>query len=359
MRHGYRIINGASALAALPLATRKMPVDVWFGGARSGDGGGPLVKARILKQHFKDTPIGYSLLYLLSNALYLPDPVMAAIRARDIPIVLNQNGVFYPAWHPQGWEKENARIAGAYHRASHVFWQSDFCRRCANHFLGERDGPGEILPNAVDTKRFKPLIGEKRDRPFTMLLTGMIGPSTAYRLSSSLDGLAVARANGLDVLLHVAGFVDKAVQGNATQQIERLGLQNAVRFLGPYSGADAPAIYQSADGYLMTKHNDPCPNVVIEAMSSGLPILYSASGGVPELVGPDAGVGIPVEESFEKIIAPEAIAIAEGLERLIATREKLAVAARTRATNKFDLSKWIGRHQTVFEQLVRDGQVNQ
>ena len=54
-----------------------------------------------------------------------------------------------------------------------------------------------------------------------------------------------------------------------------------------------------ADLLLHTKYNDPCPTVVLEAMASGLPVVYSASGGVPELVGEEAGVGIPAPFDWE------------------------------------------------------------
>ena len=34
----------------------------------------------------------------------------------------------------------------------------------------------------------------------------------------------------------------------------------------------------------MLKYKDPCPSYLVEAMSCGLPILYSNSGGLPEIV---------------------------------------------------------------------------
>ena len=357
-RYAYRLGNGAATLAALPTAGRIAPVRVNYGGARTGDSGGPLVKARLLKQHFPETRFGFSLVYLLSNALYLPKPVIAAIRARDIPIVLNQNGVFYPAWYPHGWEAENTRMAIAYEGASHVFWQSEFCRRCADRFLGPRRAGGEVLYNAVDTDRFRPEPTANTSGAFRLLLTGKIGVSTAYRLASSIDVVALARRNGLNVVLTVAGAIALAVEGEARAQIDRLGLTGAVTFLGSYGGQQAPEIYRAADAYIMTKHNDPCPNVVIEAMAAGLPILYSASGGVPELVGPSAGVGLPVEESFDRVIVPAPLAIAEGLAELVAKRDDMATAARTRAVEKFGLEHWISRHGAVFEQLVKFGSVS-
>ena len=353
-RATYRLANGATTLACLALRSRSAQLKVFYGGARSGDGGGPLVKARLLKEHFPENRLGFSLLYLLSNALYLPDAVIAAVRARGVPIVLNQNGVFYSAWYPVGWERENARMAGAYQQASHVFWQSEFCRRCADRFMGSRSGPGEILFNATDTDWFAPAGQRPAGRPFVLLTTGKIGRSTAYRLHSSITGISAARRGGLDVVLHIAGAIDADVEAEAHARVAALGAESAVRFTGSYSRAEAPAIYRAADAYLMMKHNDPCPNVVIEAMASGLPVLYSASGGVPELVGSDAGIGLVVEESFERVVVPDSDAIANGIEKIIAGHAAMAAAARARAVEKFGLAAWIARHGAVFEKLVRN-----
>ena len=55
------------------------------------------------------------------------------------------------------------------------------------------------------------------------------------------------------------------------RSIRRLGLEDAVELLGPYTQAEAPALMRRADLLLHTKYNDPCPTVVLEAMASGLP----------------------------------------------------------------------------------------
>lgn len=353
IRGAYRAVTGAAALAALGTARRDGRVAVFYGGARAGSGGGPLVKVGLLQRAFPEHRTHFSLVYLLSNALYLPDQVLARLQAARVPIVVNQNGVFYPAWHPQGWERENARMGAALARASHIFFQSEFCRACAVRFLGADPKRGEILPNAVDTHVFLPRSSPREaDRPFRFLLTGKIGASTAYRLTSSIEGLAAARRGGLQVALLVAGGVDPPVEDEAHRLAGKLGVADAVTFGGPFGRGEAPAIYQSADAYLITKHNDPCPNVVLEALSSGLPVLYSASGGVPELVGGEAGVGLPVPATFEGNPVPSAQAIADGMARIIAGREAFAAAARARATERFDLARWLDRHRAVFTQLV-------
>jgi glycosyltransferase involved in cell wall biosynthesis len=351
LQSAYRLAVGAATLAALPFRTRGK-VAVFYGGARAGDLGGPLVKVKLLQQRFPQAFPGYSLIYMLSNAIYLPQLVIDRLTGSGVPIVLNQNGVFYKAWYPAGWQQENERMAGPHASASHVFYQSEFCRMCAHKFLGARSGASEILYNGVDTDRFTPAATRPAGRPFRFLVTGRISASTAHRLKSSVAGLATARKGGLDCALQVAGGIDDDVRTEITAEIDRLGITDYVSFTGAYPHAQGPAVYQSADAYLMTKHNDPCPNAVLEALAAGLPVLYSASGGVPELVGDDAGVGLPVEQTFEFSAVPEPHDIANGMAAIMSGRDAMAANARRRAVERFSLTNWYAKHEAVFHKLL-------
>ena len=115
---------------------------------------------------------------------------------------------------------------------------------------------------------------------------------------------------------------------------------------------EAPAIFRRADILLHTKYNDPCPAVVLEALASGLPVVYSASGGVPELVSADAGIGIPAELSWDKDLPPDPAAVARGVIDLSRELPERSRAARRRAVERFDVAPWVARHRTVFEQLT-------
>jgi glycosyltransferase involved in cell wall biosynthesis len=115
--------------------------------------------------------------------------------------------------------------------------------------------------------------------------------------------------------------------------------------------SEAPAVLQRAHLLLHTQYNDACPSLVVEAMACGLPIVHSQSGGTPELVGGEAGIGIAVERSFERPIAPDPEALADAVRVVARERTRFASAARRRALARFDIRPWLERHQQVFAAL--------
>lgn len=353
IRYCWESTLSLSTIASYPFTSKDVIPHVFYGGARAGNIGGPLVKIKRLQQFFPEHLLNYNLVYALSNAAYLSPFALRLLSKKNIPLVLNQNGVFYPGWYAGNWRGMNAQMAHSYHRADYVFWQSDFCRRAANKFLGHREGPGETLFNAVDTSLFMPGKNRRSSEIFTFLLTGNINKHLSYRVESSLLGLKVARDNGLDARINIAGILSKEVLDISHALIKKLGLSKSVIFIGPYTQQNAPEIYQSADAYIMTKYLDPCPNTVLEAMSCGLPVLYSNSGGISELVGDAAGVGLTVPEVWESAIyVPSKEAIAEGMILVSQRHVAMKTEARRRAVEMFDIAQWIEKHEEVFRKLL-------
>jgi glycosyltransferase involved in cell wall biosynthesis len=322
---------------------------------RSDQAVGGIVKLQALEQVFPNSPRRFNLLYLVSSRLpEMPVKLARASLAKGAALVVNQNGVAYPAWHGDGWERTNAPMAALLPMASHVFYQSQFCKDTADRFLGVQPERWEILHNAVDTERFVPAAARPA-RPLTLLLGGT--QYAQYRVDAAMRALAVLRRSVPDGRLLVAGVLRwptaRTPRADAALLARELGIESAVEFLGPYAQADAVRLYQRADILLHSKYNDPCPTVVIEALSCGLPVVYSASGGVPELVGTEAGVGVPAEQRWDRDIPPDADALAEGVLRVWRELPRFSSVARRRVVPRFDVRPWLARHAEVFERLTR------
>jgi glycosyltransferase involved in cell wall biosynthesis len=308
------------------------------------------VKLSLLDEEFPNSPRDFNVLYLGSSAMPLEAARLVELaRRRGAAFVWNQNGVAYRGWYGDGWRLVNEPRARLLHNADHVFYQSSFCKIAADTFYGERAGAWEVLHNPVDTRRFVP--GEPDPRPLTLLLGG--NQYQRYRLEAALDALALIRTERRDARLLVAGALSFALDAVAETAalVRRLGLDDAVDLLGPYTQAQAPTLTRRADLLLHTKYNDPCPTVVLEAMACGLPVVYSASGGTPELVGEEAGVGVAAPLDWDCDHPPAAGQLAEAVLAVAERLPDFAAAARERSL-RFDRRRWIDRHKAVFTELI-------
>ena len=316
---------------------------------------GGIVKFQRLAAVFPNEPRRFDVVYLGSSSIP-PDlrPLLWLARRRGAAIVWNQNGVAYPGWAGPRWERLNRPRALALHAADHVFFQSEFCRASSDRFLGPPDAPSEILYNAVDTTLFSPGPGGG-DRPLTLLLAG--SQYHWYRVEVALRALAAVRRERPRARLLVTGSLWTVERGESEGDVRRLvrelGLDDGVELVGPYSQRDAPELMRRADVLLHTKYNDPCPNVVIEALACGLPVAYSASGGVPELVGDNAGIGVPAPLDFDRDHPPAPGELADAVLAVAESLPERAAAARARAVERFDLAPWVERHRQVFAELAR------
>ncbi len=327
---------------------RNSEVKVFFGGAYSGDFGGPLVKVKRLKEFFPENYFNFNIVYCLSNSPYLSEKSLKTIKKRNIPIILNQNGVYFKGWHGKNWEEKNRKLRYAYLAADYIFWQSEFCKKSAEKFLGSREDFGEVLYNAVDLNRFAPNL-VKNNSDFTFLVAGKFDIKSNYRLTGAIEAFSLLQKRNRDTRLKISGFIEKQLIEKATYLITELGLTGRVSFSGTYSQEKAPEIFNSADALLMLKYMDASPNVVIEAMACGLPIIYSATGGIPELVGTGAGIGLPLEENWNsQPHSPDPKLVSEAMDTVIYKKSEFAAFARERAVQYFDINNWINKHKEVF-----------
>ena len=314
---------------------------------------GGMVKLQQLAAEFPNEPRAFNLVYLGSSVL--PPGSGAVVKRaheRGAQIVLNQNGVAYPGWHGPGWERTNEPLAEALHAAAHVVYQSGFCKVSADRFLGGPERGWEILHNPVDTAFFSPA------RPPEGTLTLLLGGNQyqRYRFEAALRAFELVRAER-EARLLVTGRISwhpdaRRAEREAHELLEGSPARADVELTGPFTQREAPALYRRAHLLLHTKYNDPCPTVVLEAMATGLPVVYSASGGTPELVGANAGIGIPGPLDWERDHPPEAEPLAKAVLVAAERREELGAAARVRAVERFDLRPWIERHRGLFEELT-------
>jgi len=330
---------------------RSGDLSVGFGGVL--DDGRPVhggaVKLLPLRKAFGGDEEAFGILYAVSSSPpQVADDLFAHCRRSGIKIVWNQNGVAYPAWAGSESERFNAPMHELRDAADFIVYQSEFCKTSAAKFLGHRETPSSILYNPVDLEVFCP----DREKTFSgsplrLLAAGTHG--TRDRVTSVLEALRTLRKGGIEAVLTVAGqFQWPGGEKDFASEIVRLGLQDAVRRVARFSQSDAPALYRAHDLLVHPKYMDPCPTVVLEAMASGLPVVGSRSGGMPEIVSPACGALIDAPQDWDIRHTPSGSDLAAAVAGLLPNLPEFSLAARRNAEARFDVGKWIEAHGRVF-----------
>jgi len=312
---------------------------------------GGIIKFQDLQGSYPNTVRGANLLYLVSSDLPSFAPVMVRYAKRKkVKFVLNQNGTVYPGWYGAGWEKANRPMQELLRMADYVFYQSKFCKKAADIHLGHREDRFEILYNPVDTKRFVPAGTRPEGRK--LLLAG--SHHQLYRVRSAVETIDCLRKKIPDIHLTIAGkFCWQSDPADAKAQllslIRDLNLSEKISIQGAYSQQQVVALMHNHHVLLHTKYNDPCPRLVAEALACGLPVVYSRSGGVPELVGTEAGIGVNAPLDWENLHPPSPEELAAAVVRVFSDYSRYASAARKQAEEFLDVQPWIQRHEKIFE----------
>ncbi len=223
-------------------------------------------------------------------------------------------------------------------------------QRTIEQLYGYRNAP--LIPNGIPTDEYAPDM-ERRLRwraeqglePHAMVIT-TVGRLVALKNHALLmRAFAQLRASvPLYLLIVGTGEQDVAIR----QQVEALRLSERVRLLGQRS--DVPAILNASDIFVLSSRVEGNPLSVQEAMASGLPVVATAVGGVPELVEDGiSGLLVPSEDES---------ALTHALQTLIdqpGRRQQMGIAARQRAVAHFDIRHTVRRYEALYEALLQGG----
>jgi teichuronic acid biosynthesis glycosyltransferase TuaC len=156
-----------------------------------------------------------------------------------------------------------------------------------------------VLRNGVDLSLFRP--GD-RDRARRAL--GLSRPTLL-----SVGNLVPLKGHHrvIEALRHLPGFdlliVGEGPERNRLEQSRRrLGLADRVRLLGSLSHDALPEIYNAADALVLASSREGWPNVLLEAMACGTPVVAADVGGIPEVVR-DPAAGLVLESNTPQGIA--------------------------------------------------------
>ena len=192
-------------------------------------------------------------------------------------------------------------------------------------------GPFEVVPNPVDIDRL-PRPGAYLGGPFRFVSVARLDGVKAVDVL--LRAFAVARAEMPELRLTLVGGGRErdALIGLA----DELALGEAVEFAGEQANEAVPGFLADADAFVLASIVENLSVATIEALVAGLPVIATAVGGQPELVGAEDGFLVPPRN--EKELAGAMVALAAGTVSF--DRDQIAGRARARYSTQAVAAGW-------------------
>lgn len=191
----------------------------------------------------------------------------------------------------------------------------------------ERSG---VILNAIDEDAFRALPEARaRVRASLDIASGQFLWLCAARLQPQKDlpnlisAVQLLAGRGVPVRVVVAG--DGALRQQLEAMLTTAGLQEHVSFLGLRS--DIPELLAACDAVVLPSAYEGLPNIVMEAMAAGRPVVATDVGGVRELVNHDiTGLVVPASDPARLSLAMEALmGLPEEQRRQMAERAVLRI----------------------------------
>lgn len=279
-------------------------------------------------------------------------PVGAAVaRACGVPLVVSMHGsdVFFAernlvAAHAARWTSRHAAMLTA--------CSGDLAARAVA--LGAPPERTVTVPYGVDDRQFAPVdgtalrqqLGVRPDQPVLLWISRMVYKKGVHVL---LDALPQVVQQYPDVLLVLGG--DGDLRDEWQQHAERLGLARNVRFIGRVAHGEVNGWWNAGDVVVVPAIHDQSgnvdglPNMLLEAMSAGRPIVASAIAGIPQVIT-DGVHGLLVPEHDPAALATALLRLLD--DRALAAR--LGAAARQRVERELRWPYIAARFEAVLEQ---------
>lgn len=194
----------------------------------------------------------------------------------------------------------NPSLKPKLHLAEKIITCTDFNRRYLAQLVPECSGKILLNYHGVNTQKFKP---ESRDQALKstelplLLSIGRLVEQKGYEDLLTAYGKLLQKGGRFRALIIGGGPLQKKL----STRIRQLGLEKIVEMKSGYSQAQIKGFMQSAYAFVLpcvvAKNNDRdgIPNVILEAMSMGLPTVSTTVSGVPEAVW-DQRTGLLVHE---------------------------------------------------------------
>ncbi|MFQ5706401.1 MAG: glycosyltransferase family 4 protein [bacterium] len=204
----------------------------------------------------------------------------------------------------------------------------------------------KVLSYGVDTACFRPRQVE-REPQFTILTVANLVPKKG--LSVLIEACAILSTQVSNWKAIVVG--DGPLRASLERQIDQWQLAKRIALPGAVAHSELCAIYNSCDVFVLPcvktadGDRDGLPNVLLEAMATGKPVISTPVAGIPELIT-DGKTGLLVPENNARALSNAIVWLMRNPNKA----QEIAQEGRTRVLEEFNLVNTAERLNFLFRQ---------
>jgi spore coat protein SA len=226
-----------------------------------------------------------------------------------------------------------------------IVFCSEFLKKEADTALPNHFESTHVVHNGADGGKFHSVKRDRNSLP-TIIYTGRLVPYKGIHVL--LDAMRILERKKIKAKCKIVGGA-RFGSSSPTRYVRKLQRRKSTNteMIGYVAGDGLAELLRNADIFCCPSiWNDPFPMALLEAMASGLPVVASRTGGIPEQLAYGGGILVPPNE-------PEALAAA--LERLVndaSYREELSDKALISFREHFFWSVTRKQYERVVHGLV-------
>ncbi len=246
-------------------------------------------------------------------------------------------------WHLSKLEEESTR------HSTLIVTVSEYSAGKIVHLYGVDKAKIRIVPNGVDTQKFKPLENCERikrqigiDNKLCVLFVGRLIPRKGLSFLIEAAKHVVKEFN--QTMFVVVG--NGPLKNNLMAHLEKLDLSGNFVFLGDVDESILPAVYNCADVFALPSIQEGQGIALLEAQATAKPVVAFDIGGVREVV---------VDKVTGLLIKPNINGLAEAIMKLLTNwslRKKTGIEGRKFVSNNFSWNSCVKKMLEVYHEAA-------
>ena len=238
-------------------------------------------------------------------------------------------------------------------KSNKIIAVSNFTKRELLQYYKVKEDKISVIHNGVDVTKFQPTSNKRRAKEELGLKTDEIAILSVGRLYARkglftlIESIPAVTRRFPRAKFIISGKGQSNEMKKLVAYAEKLGVKDTILFTGYYPDKKLPMLYQAADVFAFSTFYENLPFAVLEALSTGLPVVTTNVGGIPEMIE-DGKNGFLVQPSNPQELSDRILHFLEHPDEA----SEIALRARKVIEERFDWRLIVRKVLRVYEEAL-------